>query len=299
MKPSLAIVMGDVSMDMVVAVANQDHILRLSGTEDVTLIGKLQLLPGGTAFLFSEAAHTQGAFEPFILAALGDDTSSHLIIQSLESMGVSTSGLEIFPEASTDLICMAALDQGRRLMFHQANPTSNCLTARWVASRLQDLLTEEIALVWISGYAVVAADSARTQAARHLASWARRQSIPVVLDLVPHDFIRYFGSLKEIELRVGEVNLIVAELKTLMQIGFGEQGSEGQKAMASAAVTCSRSKGGGVLVQHRTDVDTYSQALAINGVLISAQDYSISDSGLRGMGDRMAILALAQLYLER
>jgi hypothetical protein len=185
------------------------------------------------------------------------------------------------------------------VMVRPARPNSNMLAVSHVHELLGSLGPPASPnCVWISGYAVAAEDSPRSAAVGVVCGWARGLRIPTVLDLVPHAFHRVVGTLSSVEARIGRIDVVVGEYETVQSLGFGDPSihtDDIRAAMGDAAARLSVSRHAAV-VQHRVSPIEYGQCVAIDGQCVAFDTHHLR-SGLRGVGDQLAVTALRRLGL--
>jgi len=133
---------------------------------------------------------------------------------------------------------------------------------------------------------------------RLLANWARENEVPVVLDLVPHEFAASVGTLEEVASFLGRPDVLVGAPSTFRDFGYSFYGDgiDGANAMMEVAARASRDWGI-VVTQTHTGPSNFGQILARDGVVLSISELVIPANDLRGPGDQLALKALEQLSL--
>ena len=307
-KPA-CLVLGDLCLDVYATLdLSPDQIAPLALGSDVAALGEVYGLPGGTTWLFADALTTAYAAAdrndtyhgvvPAIVAVVGADWAGDFLASAVTGRGWPADGITR-AAARTDIVATTSFAGRARLM---AIPTEkvNRKFLLWDGQRVESLCEVfDVGFAWVSGYLFENYDSAVTEAARAVFARLREIGVPVVLDLVPHDFLTKVGRLARLEADVGPVDVIVGEFSTLAALGFGQRRPAGQDPWPDM-VACARGAALGRLgavVQHRVSVGTYAQAIAGPGVGDLTMSRPVPATGPRGIGDALAVQALDALGL--
>jgi hypothetical protein len=304
------LVLGDLCLDVHATLdLSPDQVAPLSAGSDVTSLGDVHGLPGGTTWLFADALATacdasgRGAMSldlvPVIMAVVGADWAGNFLAGVATDRGWPADGIMRAVGARTDIVATTSFGGRARLMVVPAEKVSRKLLP-WDVQRVERLCEVfDVALAWVSGYLFENYDSTATEAARAVFAFLRELGVPVVLDLVPHDFLAKVGLLTRLEAELGTVDVIVGEFGTLTALGFGQRPPAGQDPWPSM-VACARSAALGRLgavVQHRVSVQAYAQAIAGKCVGELTMSKPVPATGPRGIGDALAVQALDALGL--
>ena len=294
---SQILVLGDLCLDVLIDCASPSPIAD-GVTKESALRSSSLLSVGGSAWILARAAIAAGIFRPVILSAIGSDMWARQLLTSIREAGLSESSIQQIDGAPTDLVCMMTFEGRQRLMFMPTDPTGDCLEEGFVLSCLRNIDPGDTAWVWISGYALVERSSARRRSVRLLANWARENEVPVVLDLVPHEFAASVGTLEEVASFLGRPDVLVGAPSTFRDFGYSFYGDgiDGANAMMEVAARASRDWGI-VVTQTHTGPSNFGQILARDGVVLSISELVIPANDLRGPGDQLALKALEQLSL--
>ena len=295
---AVALVIGDLTLDVHTGVSiTREEIASLAHGADVSAKSAISILPGGTAWLFADALASSSTVVPIIAASVGDDWAGAVLSSALRERRFLEHGLVRVPGEHSDLINTVSFNGQGRFMAWPHSKVSHKVYA-WEWSRLQRLfLPPEIRFAWVSGYLLDDPDPSVLKHVQTLFDNLRQRRIPVVLDLVPHNFATSIGPLEQLEREVGPVDVLVGEFGTMADLGFGQRPAVGEDAKPQM-VRCARSAAmgrTGAVVQHRIG-NLYAQAIA--GV---EREYFTSlpvpASGPRGIGDTLAVEALRALQL--
>ena len=187
MDASTLLVYGDASIDVS---------LRVERLPDPGLDAAARgprLTPGGSAANCAAAAARLGA-RVDLVAAVGDDPFSDLLIEDLDRHGVGTDGVWITPGPSP-LVVTLIDPRGQRTFISARGPAALAVPPE----RFLPLL-EDAAIVHLSGYAFQ--DHGSRSTAHRLRDEARRRRIPVSLDPSPLFAERHRADLG----RLGEIH---------------------------------------------------------------------------------------------
>jgi sugar/nucleoside kinase (ribokinase family) len=288
------LVVGDVCLDVVSFIGGYESIEPLGSGVDVTCRTTVRATLGGSAWLFAEAVLLSDVeVAPIIVAGVGDDIIGRVLRLSLSESGAATDGIELVQQAATQVVSLSYLDKLQRLMSYPVDHANLNVGSDHVAKLLGSLCPEDVTLCWVSGYSAVSPETGRFQATRLICDWCRARSIPIAIDLVPHDFWDAAGGLGELDRRIGPVNVVVGELKTLSALGetrdIGVFLHSSRGGTLAASLGCD--PGQMIVIQHRASADEYVQAVVVANRLVERMRYPVS-GGLRGLGDRMAVDAL-------
>jgi hypothetical protein len=273
----------------------------LAGT-DVTARGDIAGLPGGTCWLFADALSAACDVVPLLTAVVGADWAGEFLASAATARGWPPDAIARAPGARTDIVATTSLNGSARLMAVPAQKTSRSFFA-WDTPLVARLCSEfDVGFAWVSGYLFEGYDATVAEAARALFTSLRDRGIPIVLDLVPHDFHDRVGHLAKLEARIGPVDVVVGELSTLTGLGFWAPAGnvddtvEAEAGMLACARSAARGRRGAV-VQHRVSHEAYAQAVAGQWVGELATRVPVPSAGPRGIGDALAVQALSSLGL--
>jgi sugar/nucleoside kinase (ribokinase family) len=282
------------------AVPIADHSLApLAKGTDVSAQGDIAIIPGGTTWLFANALTSSTGMLPLVAASIGTDWAGDMLSRSLSERGFPVQGVVRVPTECTDLITTVNFNGHARLMVWPRSKVGRKVRA-WEWPRIERLISlYDVRFAWISGYLLDDPDPFLFADVRALLANLRRLRIPVVLDLVPHDFLNRIGPLGQLEREIGPVDVLVGELGTLADLGFGQRppaGEDPRPHMIGCAQGAAAGRVGAV-VQHRVDRDVYAQAVVgpTPGQRVTGKP--VPASGPRGIGDDLAVEALRMLGL--
>jgi len=295
-----ALIVGELCLDVCAEItAESSALAALPHGADVVADGTITLRPGGTALLFANALASATGLVPLIAAAVGTDSAGDLLADSIAEQGFPVAGLLRADGARTDILSISAFPGRGRLLARPAEKMMRKVQA-WEWDRVADLVdAHTVGFAWISGYLFEGYEAAAMETMRTLFGQLRDRLIPIVVDLVPHDFASRIGSLHQLELDVGPIDVLVGEFLTLLDLGIGQLPGPGADVRA-AMLTCARSAAqgrAGALIQHQITTSHY--ALAIAGPQLGEQiiDREIPAGGPRGLGDTLSVQGLQLLGL--
>ena len=298
MRKPAALIVGDLSLDAHASVPiASESLARLAGGADVSAQGDIAVCPGGTSWLFAEALASSTAVLPLIVATVGGDWQGSRLSDSLIERGFPAQGLVTVPGDRTDVVTTVSFNGSARFMAWPQHKA--CRKARaWDWPRVAQLIASyDIRFAWISGYLFDDSDASVLEDMRTLSDNLRGLHIPLVVDLVPHDFSSRIGSLERLEIATGPIDVLVGELSTMADLGFGQRPAPGEDARRHL-IECARSAAAGriaAVAQHRISGDLYASAVASEAAGECVIDKLIPADGPRGLGDYLAVQALRQL----
>lgn len=287
------LIMGDLCVDVLLENANLDAATELAPGAEVTTRCASSISVGGSGWLLAHAAVQTRLFHPVVLGVVGGDLSGAYVLDAMSELGISTASITRAENFSTDLVCMISTPSQQRLMFTPTAPANNLLDEATVAGHLSSVDPARVRWTWISGYALADQSSARWRAAGFLAAWSRRHGIPVVLDLVPHEFRASVGTLADVSRYLGGFDILIGAPSTFIDFRSYDvaNADELRRDISNIAVEVSRDWGT-ALVQTRTDLHTFGQAIGHRGRVLAVNDVAIPREGMRGMGDLLAVETL-------
>jgi hypothetical protein len=304
------LVLGDLCLDVhATLVLSPDRIAPLAAGSDVTALGDVYGLPGGTTWLFADALatacdatgcdDTSHGVVPVIMAVVGVDWAGDFLASAATGRGWPADGITRAVGVRTDIVATTSFAGRARLMAVPTEKVSRKFLP-WDMQRVEWFCEVfDVGFAWVSGYLFENYDNTVTEAARAVFARLREIGVSVVLDLVPHDFLAKVGRLARLEADVGPVDVIVGEFSTLAALGFGQRPPPGQDPWPSM-VACARSAALGRLgavVQHRVSVGAYAQAIAGQCMGELTMSMPVPATGPRGIGDALAVQALDALGL--
>jgi sugar/nucleoside kinase (ribokinase family) len=298
--PNAALIIGELCLDVSVQISVEGEALAaLPHNASIVTDGEIALSPGGTAWLFANALTSMTELVPLIAAAIGTDPAGDLLTASLAEHDFPAAGLLRAPDARTDIVSITSFPGTGRLLARPAEKVMRKVQA-WEWNRVADMVAaHDVRFAWVSGYIFEGNDPAALESLRTLFGHLRDHGIPIVLDLVPHDFAKRIGHLRDLELDVGSIDVLVGEFRTLVGLGFGQAarpGADVRPAMLGGARSVARGRAGAV-VQHRVSSSHYALATAGPRLGEHVLDREIPASGPRGMGDMLAVQGLRLLGL--
>ncbi|MDF5751208.1 hypothetical protein [Spongiactinospora sp. TRM90649] len=292
------LILGDLALDVIPEpVPARDAIERLALGDDATMRSGLSFVPGGSAMLFAESIEAHHPGESLIVAALGPDPAARILQAAMTAAGMATTGLEHIGEGTTKVVLLASFPDCGRLMLYPGSHTGDLLSTAFATRLLTTVDPASVRCLWLSGYCLTDRDAPRYEATRRICAWCHSNGVPVVLDLVPHDFADRVGDLAEVERRLGPLTGVIGEYTTFTELGFTPGWTDGTRgALASVAAAVSAERGFAV-VQHRENASVYLQSAARAGVHLRTATYPIPVAGTRGLGDHMSVDALGWMGL--
>jgi sugar/nucleoside kinase (ribokinase family) len=290
----IAMVFGDLTLDVRAHISEPSHLVDIDHGINVEFSSDVEGAIGGTAWLAAKALQAVDV-EPVVFSGVGDDVFGQAILAAVRAAGLSPVGIATVTEAGTCCVGVSYFAGGTRLMIRPRTHANLHLPRETVDEALQQLDLERIALCFVSGYGIINADSPTALAIRHACATARRADVPVVLDLVPHDFRSHIGDISDAENLVGPCDGFVAELSTAAELLSPRQTSDDKDLMTDLAHDLARGRSFAV-VQHRTGANIYSQAVA-SKFRTEVFHYEIDHRSLFGVGDRLLADALVKLAI--
>jgi hypothetical protein len=295
-----ALIVGELCLDVYAQVSVQGEALAaLSHDADIVTDGATTLMPGGTAWLFADALASMTGLVPLIAAAVGTDPAGDVLAASLAGQDFPAAGLLRAAGTRTDILSITAFPGRGRLLARPAERVIRKVQP-WEWDRVADMVeAHDVRFAWISGYVFEDYDAAALETARTLFARLRDRAIPIVVDLVPHDFARKIGPLSQLEQDVGPIDVLVGEFRTLVGLGFGQLpplDADVRIAMLGCARAVARDRVGAV-IQHRVTTSPYLLAIAGRQLGEHFVDQEIPAGGPRGFGDVLAVQGLLLLGL--
>jgi len=290
------VVMGDLCVDVLIDCSYASPFIQHGPVEESSLRSSNSLSVGGSAWLLALAAKDTGFFVPLILSAVGNDAWADQLVTAVRAEGFPVESIQRTDATSTDLVCMITMPGHARLMFMPMEPTNNRLNEGFVLNFLRNTDPSLIKWTWVSGYALVDRSSTRRQAARLLADWSRGDRIPVVLDLVPHEFDTAVGTLDEVVSFLGAPDALIGAPSTFRGFGYAydENSNDPVTGMRQLATQASQDWGI-VITQAHIGPEKFGQVVARDGTVISVDELVMPPHDVRGTGDRLAVEALHHL----
>lgn len=288
--------MGDLCVDALIDGSDSSSFAQLGLGAEAAVRSSGRLSVGGSAWLMARAAMETGFFSPVMLSAVGSDAWAQTLLACVREAGLPAAAIQQVAQAATDLVAVITMAGRQRVMFLPAEATGNRLDAGFVLGFLSGTDASRVAWAFLSGYALAGRNSARRASAKVLADWAREHEIPVVLDLVPHQFRASVGTLGEVASHLGPPDVLIGNLSTFQQLGYSGEGDghDIAKDMERVAVQASRDWGT-VVTQAFTRSGVFGQTAARRGSVLFSGELVIPASGARGAGDRLAAEALHRL----
>ena len=277
----------------------RDSLFSVPHGRDHALAVPLGVELGGSALTFATTLATRSEFKPFVFGSVSSGLGGQLITDAMASLGLESS-LQGSERDQSVVVSINDTD-GRRLMLRPTGSPNDDLGWAAVDQGLQQLALSQagVAAVFISGYCFVDPRSERAATVRRALQWARQSGILTILDLVPHDFLRSVGALKDIHRTIGRVDVLVAELSTGLELLHmpSPVDNVSDTSLTLVAQRLAPYSSTAAIVQHRRSATRYAQAMSINdGTPCSVEDFEISIGPVpTGFGDRMLAGRLSQL----
>jgi sugar/nucleoside kinase (ribokinase family) len=295
-----ALIIGELCLDVSAQInVAGEALAALPHNASIVADGALALTPGGTGWLFANALASMTELVPLIAAAVGTDPAGDLLAASLAEQDFPTAGLLRAPGTSTDIVSITSFPGTGRLLARPAEKVMRKAPA-WEWDRVADMVgAHDVSFAWVSGYIFEGYDTRTIESLRTLFGHLRDRGIPIVLDLVPHDFASRIGHVRDLELDVGAIDVLVGEYRTLLGLGFGQvvrPGADVRPAMLECARSIAHDRAGAV-VQHRVSTSHYTLAVVGPQLGEHVLDREIPASGPRGIGDILAVQGLRLLGL--
>jgi len=294
MKRAVVLAMGDITLDLAAAVDEEFPEQHTAGA-DLTFAGSPTPSLGGTAMLLARAAESYPHVRPLMIAGLGADRFASFVLAEVESRGLDAVGLQVVPEAATCVVSLSYFSDGTRFMIRPRSHAGRRLDRNRVGDLLRGLSEDPVALLFISGYLLVEPSSPSVLAVQEACRWATARDVPVVVDLVPHEFKAMVGDMSTLIERVGcKPNGYVAELRTIRDLGMCDGYTDRRAArrnMVSGSAELAH-YGDFAVVQHQDEQGVYSQAVTWFGRSEPLAYFPFGPNERLGLGDRLLLQAL-------
>lgn len=289
------LVLGDLIAELVVFVPSGSLRTTAPGL-DITLVGSSGLHLVGSALLFAMSLQAASSYSACILGALGHDKLATLVKDELRDKGLSDELIRIDVSAPTPIMPTAIFDDGTRVMIRPPREILPTLSSQHVEAVLSRQDPASFKLVFISGYLIASSNRDAIRAVEVTCNWARSNAIPVVLDLVPHEFAEFIGDLERVNDLIGKPDGYVTELRTARGLGLcGSSASPSElgEELAEAAINLAQDSHFAV-VQHQVEPGIYGQIYATPQGAAPLETYPFSPSDRKGLGDKLLIQTLTQ-----
>jgi sugar/nucleoside kinase (ribokinase family) len=295
----VALIVGDLCLDVYLTTSDRGNVLApLIKGINANLISQISVRPGGTAWLFAQALRLASPVLPVPLCAIGDDWPGRFLLASATDDGTVCDGVTVVDGGSTDVVVTTNFANAERLMMRPDTKTSDRLDLGRCLSDI-DLASYIIRFAWISGYTLEAQGSTRESTLKSFCAAVRAAGGVIVLDLVPHDFAKRVGEVTDVEGRIGRADIVVAELDTLVSLGFvssPEQRFTSTEDKMIAVGKVAASDRFAAIVQHRISDASYCQVISSRAES-TITTIPVPSGGPRGLGDKLAVDALVHLGL--
>jgi sugar/nucleoside kinase (ribokinase family) len=226
------LVLGDLCLDTLVAARLPLTWSSAAASGEVLMPVPITDQVGGTAYHFARGAAQVGLL-PTVVGCVGQDAAGDLVAGALAAAGLDhrVRRSATTPTART----FVAFDVlGSRFMFTSPLNANDELPAELTRS----LRACQWDLVWLSGVCLRSTAAPRFATVTEIAAHARAGGALVVLDVVPHDFHRLFGSLDEVAAATGGLDGVVSGLlsaRLLLGLGPLGEGAPAERLAATAA----------------------------------------------------------------
>ncbi|MFL6137390.1 MAG: carbohydrate kinase family protein [Frankiaceae bacterium] len=291
------LVVGDLTIDLLFELAGSALHSPTSKAGDLTISYKPIVRVGGSAILFAKAILARTSLTPVIFSGVGDDVFGAHISEAVSQLGLDVDAVEIVKGYRTALaITGYSPDRSRLMLRPEGHAGKHIRGGHW-----KEWLAEDVArdcdLLFISGYVIASASPRQLRAVKGMASWARSHGVPVMLDLVPHEFDKGVGSLDlAAKLLGGTPDAFVAELRTARYLGLvpskmHDQSEEEQSLAAARSLSAIGRYG---LIQYQSGRGTYRQTLAIQGEGVYSHESTFDEADRTGLGDMLCVEALVE-----
>ncbi len=290
-----AVIMGDLTVDM--AWRSPDNIPYRSATgADITLRGSVEATVGGSALYFAAAIVAAGHSCSLLVGAVGDDMMGIAAQKELLSRNLTPDGLQIAPDAPTCTVTLAILQDGTRLMLRPDDHAGRHISASSMADALRCVDPNGVDVVLLSGYCLLGSDTLTMKSAKELFGWAHRNEIPMVVDLVPHEFSKSVGDLEKVRNILGGVPRgYVCELRTARDLKMCSAYSDAVSAETQMQIAARNlaARATFAIVQHQIYPGRYCQQIVTRDGLFSKKTFhDFSPAERSGLGDRLLVSAL-------
>lgn len=290
---ALALVIGDLTFDVTWTSDEGWPDAKPVGA-DVTFSAQPAYHIGGTAFLFAKSLVDLTEIRPVIFSAVGSDALGGSVLTELAATGLDADTVQRTDDAGTCLVSTTYLEDGTRLMVRPTSHAGKFIDSKKVADYIADLDPSGCRFVFVSGYMLTDEHSESLRAVRILAEWAHGRQLPLVVDLVPHEFRESVGPLAEVERRLRcTPSAYIAELRTIVRLGLiqGSGKSTVQERLELAATALSN-YAPIAIAQCQVDDGRYGQHCIGLAHYSSYDEWSFGESDRVGLGDRLAIARL-------
>jgi sugar/nucleoside kinase (ribokinase family) len=261
---------------------------------DLTVVGWPRVGIGGTAYLFAKAIRSMSNYSAAVIGAIGDDPFGNAIMDEFQKSRLENTFIQKDTESPTPVLPLLGFDDGTRLMARPYREAMPALDSNTLHATLSAYSPESFKLMFISGYSIATPDLKALKTVHIAADWARSNSIPIIVDLVPHEFAELVGPLTRVTDLIGKPSGFVAELRTVRGLGLcGPYQSETDAAerLRSAAANLAETADFAI-VQHQLKLSTYAQIYATPKYVSCIETYDFEPIDRTGLGDRLLVRTL-------
>jgi sugar/nucleoside kinase (ribokinase family) len=297
-KSGRILILGDLGIDFVTSADNSPQYSAWPSA-DTTLIGSPEVRIGGSAFLFARAVANESNWEPEILAPCGPDVAGSIMQEEMKSSGFTTRGIQVASGGSTFVNSSTYLPDGKRLMVRPSRVFLAKLDPDRVSSYLNTLNPVTYKLVFLSGYLLANRDEASIESIRRVFGWARDHSIATLVDLVPHEFHAFVGTIADVSKVTGPVSGFISALETARDLGLCDPFETTSEAIQQLPIAASALAllGRFGIVQHRVTPEAFAQAYAENEGTSTMQNHEFDPQEMIGLGDVLALKVILKSQL--
>jgi hypothetical protein len=252
---------------------------------------------GGSATNFARALLNTGEWRPLIVGAAPQGPLGNVL--ESEALHLAPASMIDRPNGGdADPVIVTLWDEaGTRLMVRPKSTANDQLSESFVKRQLHGLAQRKIAVAgcFISGYSLTQAESPRYRSLSAISAWCAARRVPVVVDLVPHNFLESVGPLDHVIELFGRDVSIVAELHTGLELLNWSESPDVDSTLRRATIELSK-RSGAAVIQHRQSDTRYLQAIARGSEFDLAVHHLDGGPAPRGFGDQMLASVLGSLF---
>jgi sugar/nucleoside kinase (ribokinase family) len=282
------LVLGDLILDSVAKLSFAPDGRALTGEDINVWMPDLTDCCGGSAFNFAAAAAKQG-LDPVLVGCVGDDWAGEYLLQGIQRHGIEHV-VNKTASRSTGRVLIAYFRDGSRVMLASRPSANDCLS-----DVSFDVVSKESSVdaVWVSGLCIRDRATPRYQTTLDLISAARAAGAKIIIDIVPHDFHRYFGTYKELVRVLGPIDGLASAVSSARSLfGLPSTSEPSDETLRETAKSCLEEVSFTIL-SYRSSND-YVQLAQNRGAWWDISRDELNGSAFRGYGDFKVCQALSR-----
>jgi sugar/nucleoside kinase (ribokinase family) len=283
-------VLGDITLDWYCRSPCASSFAQIAETNGAELWAQIDEIPGGSGLLFARFSRDAG-YKTYLIGSIGDDPAGKFIHEWLRERELEA-GVRISSTFNTAKVFITHDSQGSRLLVSNGINANGDFSASDVEQYFN--VISNCRLLYVSGYCFRQPHSPRVYATRRAIDIARNTNSLVALDVVPHEFHKFYPGIDAFLALTEGVDIIISEVATIRRVlGLGYSNEDITRSIVEDTIMRLAEHYSHLILRFGPNSMNYQVVWLAKGSRLIWQETGFMNArDRRGFGDKLAVEAI-------